>query len=378
MRYASSLGLSSPTLKIIRGLYSLFFPLDLGGKNRQCWHLGWVPLGCPNNLPGDIYCSLRLALSCSVSPVLDPEAWLAVSTGISECAQVPRYPYPVTTAPSVSAVCGSPTAPGDWSYSSVSGSLSLHLSDVEGCHLRERGAALLGRTRRSKETAGWWEEGKEGRMKWQWGLTPLTHTCTHTLTHTKTLRHLEVTSPEDRGSLACIHVTSWPCFLLFPSTLLPQFCLHGFFKPIVPLSLSGKFEAASTHLVTPLMKCRSCAPVSSSRAPRGLVTFGCSLLTAAHASPFPNVQCHPGKLKFSAPKRGIQEVFLSVLCKNINDVFFCDLILRHSWTVSAEFSREFQPQAYIWPGKFQPKWLKFGKVYMHLKVVLIMESVRLF
>lgn len=217
-------------------------------------------------------------------------------------------------------------------------------------------------------------EGREDEVAVR-GQSP--NTCTPP-TPTKPLHHLEVTSPEDRDSLACIHVTSWLCFLIFPSTLLPQFCLHGFLKPIVPLSLSGKFEAASVHLVTPLMKCRSCAPVSSSRAPRGLVTFGCSLSTGAHALPFPNVQCHHGKLKFSAPKRGIEEVFLSVLCKNINDVFFCDLILRHSWTVSAEFSREFQPQAYIWPGKFQPKWLKFGKVYMHLKVVLIMESVRLF
>lgn len=53
-------------------------------------------------------------------------------------------------------------------------------------------------------------------------------------------------------------------------------------------------------------------------------------LTGAHALPFTNVQCHPGKLKFSASKHGIQEVFSSVLCENINHVFFCDLILRHS------------------------------------------------
>lgn len=151
---AGSLCLSAPVLKMIRGFFCSVCssPETLeGGGNRQHQQLEWLSLGCLSNLPGDIYCSLSLAISYSLSPVLDPGASITVSTVSSEYAQVPCYPYPVTTAPSISALYGSSTV---WSFSNISGSLSFHLSELEGCHLRERGAAVLGRTRRSEEMAG--------------------------------------------------------------------------------------------------------------------------------------------------------------------------------------------------------------------------------
>lgn len=157
MRRIPSLDVFSNCKDDQRTLLFCSFPKTLeGGGNRHHWQLQWVSLGCPSSLPRDVYRSVSSPLIFGIS---SPWSWCltwSVHGKIGVCL------YPVTAAALVSELCGSLTASGDLIYISVSGSLSLHLSEVEGCHLRGRGAADLERTRRSQGTAGWWGEGKEG------------------------------------------------------------------------------------------------------------------------------------------------------------------------------------------------------------------------
>lgn len=353
---------------MVRGLYctaSYCFPGVLeGGGNNQHWQAGVVLSGLSQ--PFAWSC---LSLSSSVSPVLDPGALLAVCTVSSECAQVPSWPCPLL------AICSdrSPFGfrrdqqqlglfrpPPFWAFTSPEGKRG----SSPGEHKEEQELKRQQRVREKK--AG--KNEMSGRLQ-TWEASKPTNE------QTEDLHRLEVTSPVDRVSSASIHLTSWPCFL-FPSALpVPVLSPPLFFNPLSFLwQISG-------HLLIPcssfdlVLLCSVHLALSGflllllhSYGSRGIQGFiGIQVLY------FLKIHCHPGKLKLSTPKHGIREVFLSILCKNISDVFFCDLILRHRWTVSAEFSREFQPQAYIWPGKFQPKYLKFGEVYTHLKIVFIME-----
>ena len=181
MGCASTLGRSSPAPKMPRvRLYTALSPRlwreeGTGSAGGWGWCLWVVTVVCMG-----IFTALCLALTCSVSPVLDP-----VSAVSSEYARVPCYPYPATTALSVSALRGSAAG---WSYSGISGSVSL----LKSAHAEP---PLLG-----------------GRPS--------------------------------RGRRLFIHVTSWPCFLLFPSTLPALLLSPLLFITHCP-SLLSKFEVAS-------------------------------------------------------------------------------------------------------------------------------------